>query len=123
MFYLAMEYVDGEPLHTLLLREGALAIPRAVELLRQTAAGLGAAHELQIVHRDLKPDNIMIRRNRDGSETVKIVDFGIARVFAGDAQRVTQTGMVIGTPAYMSPEQLTASPLDGRPGRLPDCGR
>jgi eukaryotic-like serine/threonine-protein kinase len=114
VLYLAMEFVDGEPLHAVLEREGAVSIARTVELIRQVSAGLAAAHERHIVHRDLKPDNIMVRKNRDGTETVKLVDFGIARVFEAGSQQVTRTGLVVGTPAYMSPEQLTASPMDVR---------
>ncbi|MFI5233520.1 MAG: serine/threonine protein kinase, partial [Gemmatimonadales bacterium] len=67
-----------------------------------------------IVHRDLKPDNIMIARGRDGSDLVKVVDFGIAKASSSDAQKVTKTGLVVGTPEYMSPEQLAGDKLDGR---------
>jgi len=112
--YLAMEYVDGEPLTAIIQREGALPPPRAAEITRQAAEGLSAAHELGIVHRDLKPDNIMVARNRDGSDLVKVVDFGIAKVMEADDQKVTRTGLVIGTPAYMSPEQVVGGDIDGR---------
>jgi hypothetical protein len=67
-----------------------------------------------IVHRDLKPDNIMLAKNRDGSDCVKVVDFGIAKAANNEAQKVTKTGMVVGTPEYMSPEQLAGDKLDGR---------
>jgi serine/threonine-protein kinase len=66
------------------------------------------------VHRDLKPDNIMLARNRDGSDCVKVVDFGIAKSASNAVQKVTRTGLVVGTPAYMSPEQLAGDKLDGR---------
>ena len=112
--YLAMELVDGEPLTAILERGGALPPARAALLVRQTADALGAAHELGIVHRDLKPDNIMVTRGRDGADCVKVVDFGIAKAGAGDNQKVTRTGLVVGTPEYMSPEQLAGDPLDGR---------
>ena len=112
--YLAMEFVDGETLSTILHRERRLAPARAVALARQVAEGLGAAHESGIVHRDLKPDNVMIVRGKDGSERVKVVDFGIAKSMADERSQLTRTGHVVGTPAYMSPEQLCGQKLDGR---------
>lgn len=114
MFYLAMEYVDGEPLSRLIELEGALPPARAVEIARQVAEGVAAAHEFGIVHRDLKPGNILIARDRKGSDLVKVVDFGIARAPADEQQNLTRTGMIIGTPEYMSPEQLIGDPVDGR---------
>ncbi|MGH7623886.1 MAG: serine/threonine protein kinase, partial [Gemmatimonadaceae bacterium] len=72
------------------------------------------AHDMGIVHRDLKPDNIMLARQRDGADLVKVVDFGIAKAQGGDGQKVTKTGLVVGTPEYMSPEQLAGDALDGR---------
>jgi serine/threonine-protein kinase len=112
--YLAMEYIDGEPLTTLLRREQTLPVERALRITRQIADALRAAHDLGIVHRDLKPDNIMIARNRDGSDCVKVVDFGISKGLHSASQKLTITGLVVGTPAYMSPEQLAADPVDGR---------
>ena len=113
--FIAMEFVDGEPLSVILEREGPLSPGRAVEIARQTADGLSTAHLLGIVHRDLKPDNIMIVMHADGTERVKIVDFGISKAIdAGPSQQVTRSGHVIGTPKYMSPEQLSGDPLDGR---------
>jgi len=72
------------------------------------------AHDMGIVHRDLKPDNIMITRARDGGDLVKVVDFGIAKAMNVEAQKVTRTGLIVGTPEYMSPEQIAGDPLDGR---------
>ena len=114
MIYLAMEYIEGEPLTNVIRRQGALPAARAADITRQTADGLGAAHELGIVHRDLKPDNIMIARRRDGADFVKVVDFGIAKAIEGDDQKVTKTGLAVGTPEYMSPEQLAGDRLDPR---------
>ncbi|HEX5435545.1 MAG TPA: protein kinase [Gemmatimonadaceae bacterium] len=114
LLYLAMEYVEGEPLSALLERTGALEPRRAAGIVRQVAEALAAAHELGIVHRDLKPDNIMLGTAHGATDEVKVVDFGIAKVTQDDAQHVTQTGFVIGTPEYMSPEQILALPLDGR---------
>jgi len=79
LIYLAMEYVEGEPLTSVLQREGALSPRRAASILAQCCDALQTAHDLDIVHRDLKPDNIMISKTRDGDDFVKIVDFGIAK--------------------------------------------
>jgi hypothetical protein len=114
LIYLAMEYVEGEPLTDILARDGALPPERAGEIVRQTAEALSVAHDLGIVHRDLKPDNIMLAKFRDGSDCVKVVDFGIAKAAGVEAQKVTRTGLVIGTPEYMSPEQIAGDPLDAR---------
>ena len=115
LIYLAMEFVEGEPLTDLLEREHALPPSRAVGIAQQVADALQAAHDLGIVHRDLKPDNIMLSRGRDGADVVKVVDFGIAKAAgAHDTQKVTKTGLVVGTPEFMSPEQLSGDPLDGR---------
>ena len=114
LIYLAMEYVEGEPLTDILARDGALPPERAGEIVRQTAEALAVAHDMGIVHRDLKPDNIMITKSRDGSDLVKVVDFGIAKAMNVEAQMVTRTGLVVGTPEYMSPEQIAGDPLDGR---------
>ncbi|GIW51601.1 MAG: hypothetical protein KatS3mg081_0956 [Gemmatimonadales bacterium] len=115
LIYLAMEYIEGEALTDLIDREGALPPRRAANILRQVGDALQAAHDLGIVHRDLKPDNIMITRGRDGSDLVKVVDFGIAKAMGGEeGQKVTKTGLVVGTPEYMSPEQLAGDKLDGR---------
>ncbi len=112
--YLAMEYVEGESLAGLLERERALSESRAADIARQVADGLSAAHELGIVHRDLKPDNVMLSRSRSGRDIVKVVDFGIAKATRGGRQTVTRTGYVVGTPAYMSPEQILGDALDPR---------
>jgi serine/threonine-protein kinase len=116
LIYLAMEFIEGKALKDLIEEEGALPAPRAAHILRQSADALQAAHDLGIVHRDIKPDNIMVIQGKDGSDIVKVVDFGIARAVGGDepGQKVTKTGLVVGTPEYMSPEQLSGDKLDGR---------
>jgi len=115
IIYLAMEFIEGESLSEMLRSEGALELERAAEILRQTGEALQAAHDLGIVHRDLKPDNIMLARARDGTDVVKVVDFGIAKAMTGEeGQKVTKTGLVVGTPEYMSPEQLSGDVLNGR---------
>jgi serine/threonine-protein kinase len=114
LIYLAMEFVEGEPLTDVLKRDGALPPERAGEIVRQVGEALAVAHDMGIVHRDLKPDNIMLAKFRDGSDCVKVVDFGIAKAINNEAQKVTKTGLLIGTPEYMSPEQIAGDPLDGR---------
>jgi len=116
LIYLAMEFVEGVPLTDLIEQEGALPLARATAIFKQTADALQAAHDLGIVHRDLKPDNIMVARGRDGNDLVKVVDFGIAKAVGGDetGQKVTKTGLVVGTPEFMSPEQLSGDKVDGR---------
>ena len=105
--YLTMEFVEGESLRAVLQREGRLETGRAMEIARQLADGLGEAHRQSIVHRDLKPENIMIAPAGE----LKIMDFGISRSYAED---VTMTGSVLGTPAYMAPEQAEGCALDHR---------
>ena len=114
LIYLAMEFVEGQSLTDVIKDAGALPGPRAASIIHQAADALQVAHDYGIVHRDLKPDNIMITKNRDGSDLVKVVDFGIAKASSSDAQKVTKTGLVVGTPEYMSPEQLAGDKLDGR---------
>lgn len=113
--FLAMEFVDGESLADILEEEGPLPLRRGIEITRQIGDALDAAHHLGIIHRDLKPGNVMVVQGRDGRDIVKVVDFDIAKGTAeGEGSEVTRTGFVVGTPEYMSPEQLTGDPLDGR---------
>ena len=113
--YLVMEYVEGVSLTRLLERETMLPPARAVDIAHQVAEALVAAHELGIVHRDLKPDNIIIAPSKNGRDIAKVVDFGIAKAIAeGPTESLTRTGLVIGTPEYMSPEQLLGDPVDAR---------
>lgn len=112
--FFVMEYLEGQDLKTLLRHEGALAWPRAREIALQICAALGAAHAQGVVHRDLKPDNVFVVRQGD-AEVVKVLDFGIAKsITSDDPQETTQTGVLLGTPEYMSPEQAQDLPLDAR---------
>jgi len=113
--YIAMEYLEGESLRDALTRRGALPVAECAEILQQIARGLNAAHKLGIIHRDLKPDNIFLTRGDEGELIVKVVDFGIAKM--REAATHTLTGLVLGTPAYMSCEQasgMRGDDLDGR---------
>jgi serine/threonine-protein kinase len=114
LVYLAMEFVDGESLSKVLEREGHLHIARTAEVVRQIGEALNAAHAMGILHRDLKPDNVMVGRTRYGTDLIKLVDFGIARAMNRTTQQFTSTGLIIGTPDYMSPEQLSGDALDER---------
>jgi serine/threonine-protein kinase len=115
--YIVMELVRGEPLRELLRREGRMDASRAVSLMRDICAGVGAAHRRGIVHRDIKPDNIIVVPADEDTpvERVKVVDFGIAKLrdMASDGT-LTAAGAVVGTPFYMSPEQCKGEPLDAR---------
>ena len=112
IFYLVMEYVEGETLHKLLRREGTLPVKRAVRLLRQIADGVDAAHDLDILHRDLKPANIFImQKGKGGDGFVKVGDFGLAKIMnqtvTDAASKATPSSRgIIGTPEFMSPEQM-----------------
>lgn len=114
LVYLAMEFIAGESLAGLLQRQAAVHPDIAADIISQSAAALEAAHARHVLHRDVKPDNIMLARNADGTYLVKLVDFGIARAMSSDQQRVTRTGLVIGTPEFMSPEQIAGEDLDSR---------
>ena len=111
VLYLAMEHLDGRDLERAIEESGRMSPTRAVHVARQICDALGEAHARGVVHRDLKPSNVMlVTRGRD-DEFVKVLDFGIAKV-RGVA--LTATGMIFGTPEYMSPEQLRGGALDGR---------
>jgi len=115
--YLVMDCLDGKNLSEVLEEVGHLALDRAVNIFRQTCLGLEHAHKNGILHRDLKPSNLVLIKGEDGSELVKIVDFGIAKVLphaAKEQTRLTQTGDIFGSPLYMSPEQCQAKPMDNR---------
>jgi tRNA A-37 threonylcarbamoyl transferase component Bud32 len=115
-FYLVLEYIDGKSLREL-IAQGPVPTERVIEIARQTTLALSAAHAAEIVHRDLKPDNVMLLSEPDGTSRVKVLDFGIARVSlpnAPDATHLTRVGVVMGTIAYMSPEQATGQSVDGR---------
>ena len=116
--FLVMEYLDGRTLKEAIVKEGPLSVGRAVEIVRQVAGALDAAHGQGVIHRDLKSENIMLV-SHNGDEWAKVLDFGIAKILqpvgsAADAE-ITQANLVVGTPQYMSPEQCSQSgALDAR---------
>jgi serine/threonine-protein kinase len=115
MFYIAMELVEGRSLASVVAEQGALPPERAAYIARQVGEALSAAEDVGVVHRDLKPENVMLARRKDGSDLVKVVDFGIAKANWRRGQTVTSTGIIVGTPTYVSPEQLVGEKeLDGR---------
>ena len=111
--YFIMEHVDAETLASTLQQKHSLPIADAVEVVRQMADGLGAAHTAGIVHRDLKPENVFVGHESDGSMLVKIFDFGVAKVTRAKS-RLTHVGAIFGTPSYMSPEQARGQSVDQR---------
>lgn len=116
--YIVMEYLEGETLEERVNREGCLSIKDACRVTRHVARGLAAAHARGIVHRDLKPGNIFLVRSEDDDEsdwTAKVLDFGVAKMEDFSERSTTRTGTVLGTPLYMSPEQVRgASNVDAR---------
>ena len=113
LLYLVMEMVKGMDLGDLLKR-GRLTPNLALEIIYQTCGALTEPHARGIVHRDLKPENLIIVPISDGTFQVKVLDFGIARALEGGATQLTKTGMICGTPSYMSPEQAQNDDMDGR---------
>ena len=106
--FITMEYVEGKDLRSIIIEKGKLPPEDAVSIVEQIASGLSAAHAEGVIHRDLKPGNIM----QDASGRIVVMDFGLARTVGGDG--MTQTGMMLGTMEYMSPEQAKAEELDAR---------
>jgi eukaryotic-like serine/threonine-protein kinase len=114
--YIVMEMLEGRTLRDLLAREGPLDAARAVSIMLQVCGAVGAGHDVQLIHRDLKPANIFIEQRPNVPVVVKVLDFGVAKFMVEDQdedyQTLTQVGVIIGTPRYMSPEQCSgAGPL------------
>jgi len=107
--YMVMEYLEGHDLGELLQERGSIGLPWAIELTLQSCEALAEAHSIGIVHRDVKPTNLFVTWRPDGSALVKVLDFGISKALAGGALELTQTQSLLGTPAYMSPEQMRSA--------------
>ena len=116
LVYIVMPFIQGELLCDRTVRFGHLPLDVTAGFVRDMSAGLHVAHELGIIHRDLKPENIMIVARPDGTERAVVMDFGLAkeRQVSPEVQKLTATGIVLGTPEFMSPEQLRGKPLDPR---------
>jgi serine/threonine-protein kinase len=112
LHFMALEYVEGRNLRQYLDKKGPPGVLLALSIMRQVASALQRAGELGMIHRDIKPENILLTRKGE----VKVADFGLSRCLAGAGQplRLTQTGVAMGTPLYMSPEQIQGQPLDTR---------
>jgi serine/threonine-protein kinase len=141
LIYLVMPYLEGEPLSEHETRRGPFPVAEGISLLIQVCQGLAHAHELQIIHRDLKPENVMLVPDPAAPTGFRavVMDFGLAkeRRAGPDVVKLTATGIVLGTPEFMSPEQIRGKPLDGRSdiyalailafelftGRLPFAGK
>ena len=120
LLFLAMEYVRGRALSDILLAESALDLGRAVHVVLQVLGALREAHRVNLIHRDLKPANILITERAGDPSFVKVIDFGLAKIVRGPSDSKppedgpTETGAIIGTPAFMAPEQIRGEELDGR---------
>jgi len=116
LIYLVMPFLSGELLSDREVREGPMDLATGISVLREVCAGLHHAHELHIVHRDLKPENIMLVREDDGRDRAVVMDFGLAKERRADPSiaKLTATGIILGTPEFMSPEQIRGKPLDAR---------
>jgi serine/threonine-protein kinase len=116
LVYVVMPFVEGEILADRTHRLGHIPLEETVKFVREMAAGLHVAHELKIVHRDLKPENIMICTDNAGVAYAVVMDFGLAkeRKAGSELEKLTATGIILGTPEFMSPEQLRGKPLDPR---------
>jgi serine/threonine-protein kinase len=116
LIYLVMPFLKGELLSDREVKGGPMDVATGVRLLKQICAGLHHAHELQIIHRDLKPENVMLVPEDGGIDKAVVMDFGLAKERRADPaiQKLTATGIILGTPEFMSPEQIRGKPLDAR---------
>jgi len=116
LVYVVMPFIEGEILSDRTHRLGQISLEETARLARDIAAGVHLAHGLQIIHRDLKPENVMVCKRPDGTEYGVVMDFGLAkeRRAEGELRKLTATGIILGTPAFMSPEQLRGKPIDTR---------
>jgi serine/threonine-protein kinase len=108
--FIVMELLDGEDLRKRLQRDGVIPLPELGVIISQACKALGRAHSTGIIHRDIKPDNIFLCRTDDGEPFVKLLDFGVAKSAGPTEFHMTQTGVMVGTPFYMSPEQAVGAP-------------
>jgi serine/threonine-protein kinase len=116
LIYLVMPFLKGELLSDREVKVGPMPVAAGIAVLRQVCAGLHHAHELQIVHRDLKPENIMLVTGEPAGDRAVVMDFGLAKERRADPAiaKLTATGIILGTPEFMSPEQIRGKQLDAR---------
>ncbi len=114
LLYMAMEFVQGQSLGRLIAERGAISPQQALPLLMQICDAMAYAHANNVLHRDLKPDNVLIANSESGEPVVKVVDFGLAKITDAEMQKLTSTGIVVGDPYYMSPEQAQGRTVDAR---------
>ena len=114
VYYIAMELLEGKTLHRALRDSAPMDAPRVMHIGRQVCRSLREAHGLGVIHRDLKPANIYLVRHGDESDFVKVLDFGLVKNVAETGEDLTQTGLFMGSPKYMSPEQIRGEPVDAR---------
>jgi serine/threonine-protein kinase len=114
VYYIAMELLEGRTLHRTLRDEGPFAPGRAMHIARQVCRSLREAHGLGVIHRDLKPANIYLVKHGDENDFVKVLDFGLVKNLGDTGEDLTQTGLFMGSPKYMSPEQIRGEKVDGR---------
>ena len=114
--YLAMQFLQGESLGSRLHRDGKIPVDESLRIIREVALGIAAAHETNLIHRDIKPDNIWLESDGEGRpwKRVKILDFGLATAISNTEEGSNESGMIMGTPHYMAPEQARGLPLDSR---------
>jgi len=114
IYYIAMELLEGRTLHRALREDGPLPPARALHICRQVCRSLREAHAIHVVHRDLKPANVFLCKRDDDSDFVKVLDFGLVKNTEDTAEDLTQTGLFMGSPKYMAPEQIQGERADGR---------
>ncbi len=114
IYYMAMEYLEGRTLHRAIRDAGQIVEERAAHIARQICRALREAHALGVIHRDLKPANVFLAQHGDEADFVKVLDFGLVKNVADKGEDLTQTGMFMGSPKYMAPEQIRGDRVDAR---------
>ncbi len=113
-YYIVMEYIDGATLLSVIDQGAPLDPLRVIHIARQICGSLGEAHGQSVIHRDLKPSNVLLTRHQEHEDFVKVLDFGLVKLIAEDAEEMTKSGLFLGSPNYMSPEQIRSNKIDQR---------